>query len=156
MAGAVIHGAAVGTLIGAGVGVVAGGIIGGATTGWSAEGILIGMGIGFGGGALIGAIIGGAARAAQYAHAVSQWGSTATRTAQQNMVQHFNKHVIGEGHKYLGKNVIQYTRNAKNFFNANHSIMKLTKSGNYAIRALFNGYKAGGFFSKTGLIFSFF
>ena len=70
MAGAVIHGAAVGTLIGAGIGVVAGGIIGGATTNWSTEGILVGMGIGFGGGAIVGGSIG----AFQYTSAVSQWG----------------------------------------------------------------------------------
>ncbi len=156
MAGAVLHGAAVGALIGAGVGVVAGGVIGGAVSGWSAEGILIGMGIGFGAGALIGAVIGGATGAIQYTHAVSQWGSAGGRTAQENMIHHFNKHVVGDGHKYLGKNVIQYTRNAKTFFNANQGIMKLTSSGNYAIRALFEGMKAGGFFSKAGIIFSFF
>ena len=156
MAGAVIHGAAVGALIGAGVGIVAGGIIGGAVTDWSAEGILIGMGIGFGAGALIGAIIGGATGAIQYTHAVSQWGSTATRTAQENMVKHFNKHVIEEGHKQLGKNVIRYTRNAKKFFDANQSVMKLTKTGNYVIRATFAGQNAGGFFSEIGVIFSFF
>ncbi len=156
MAGAVLHGAAVGALIGAGVGVVAGGIIGGAVSDWSTEGILTGMAIGFGAGALIGAIAGGATGALQYSHAVSQWGSTATRTSQQNMISHFNKHVAGEGHKYLGKNVIQYTRNAKSFFNANQGVMQLTKTGNYAIRAIFEGYKAGGFFSKAGVIFSFF
>ncbi len=156
MAGAVLHGAAVGTLIGAGIGVVAGGIIGGAVSDWSAEGILIGMGIGFGGGALIGAIAGGATGAIQYSSAVSQWGATAKETAQQNMISHFNKHVVREGHKYLGKNVIQYTRSAKNFFNANQGLMRLTNSGNYVIRGLFEGYKAGGFFSKAGIIFSFF
>ncbi len=48
MAGAVIHGAAVETLIGAGVGVVGGAIVGGALTDWSVEGVLTGAGIGFG------------------------------------------------------------------------------------------------------------
>ncbi len=156
MAGAVLHGAAVGTLIGAGVGVVAGGIIGGAVSDWSTEGVLIGMGLGFGGGALIGAIAGGATGAIQYSSAVSQWGSAGGRTAQQNMIKHFEKHVIKDEHSYLGKNVIQYTRNAKTFFNTNHGIMKLTKSGNYVIRGIFEGYRAGGFFSETGIIFSFF
>ena len=55
--GAMLHGAAVGTLIGAGVGVAGGAIIGGAVTDWSAEGIIEGMKIGFGGGAIAGAII---------------------------------------------------------------------------------------------------
>ncbi|MDE6241815.1 MAG: hypothetical protein K2M08_05310 [Anaeroplasmataceae bacterium] len=156
MAGAVIHGAAIGTLIGAGIGVVAGGIIGGATTNWSAEGILVGMGIGFGGGAIIGAIAGGSVGAFQYTSAVSQWGSAGGRTAQENMIHHFNKHVIGDGHSYLGKNVIQYTKNASNFFKSNSALMKLTSSGNYVIRASFAGHSAGGFFDLAGIIFSFF
>ncbi len=156
MAGAVIHGAAVGTLIGAGIGVVAGGKIGGATTNWSTEGILVGMGIGFGGGAIIGAIAGGSIGAFQYTSAVSQWGSAGGRTAQQNMIHHFNKHVIGDGHSYLGKNVIQYPKNASNFFKNNSSLMKLTSSGNYVIRASFVGHSAGGFFDLAGIIFSFF
>ena len=105
MAGAVIHGAAVGTLIGAGVGVVAGGIIGGAATDWSAEGILIGMGIGFGGGAIIGAIAGGSVGAYQYASAVNSWYG-----GKEKMISHFMDHGKKEGYK----NVIQYTKSAKN------------------------------------------
>ncbi len=156
MAGAIIHGAAVGTLIGAGVGITAGGIIGGATSDWSKEGILTGMGIGFGGGAVIGAVIGGSVGALQYSSAVSQWGSTATRTSQQNMIHHFEKHVVNEGHKYLGRNVISYTKNARAFYNANTSLLKLTSSGNYMIRGMYTGYSVGGFFGGSGLIYSFF
>ncbi len=109
MAGAIIHGAAVGTLIGAGIGVAAGGIIGGATTNWSAEGILTGMGIGFGGGAIIGAVIGGSVGALQYTSAANSWAG-----GKDSMIDHFNRHVIEEKQPYLGKNVIQYTKNAKN------------------------------------------
>lgn len=156
MAGAIIHGAAVGTLIGAGIGITVGGIIGGATTDWSTEGILTGMGIGFGGGAVIGAVIGGSVGALQYAHAVSQWGSTAANTSQQQMIEHFGKHVVKEGHSYLGRNVIQYTRNARTFYNANTTLLKLTSSGNYVIRGIYAGYKVGGFFGGSGLIYSFF
>ena len=58
LAGAMLHGAAIGTLIGAGAGAVAGGIIGGIVSDWSAEGIVDGIMIGFGGGAIVGAIIG--------------------------------------------------------------------------------------------------
>ena len=43
MAGAAMHGAAVGTLIGAGIGAGLGAIIGGATSDWSVEGILGGQ-----------------------------------------------------------------------------------------------------------------
>ena len=156
MAGAVIHGAAVGTLIGAGIGTVVGGIVGGAVSDWSCERILIGMGIGLGAGAIIGAIAGGGVGAFQYTSAVSRWGAAGGRTAQQNMIHHFNKHVIKEGHNYLGQNVIQYTKNARDFFKINSSLKKLTNSGNYAIRATFAGHKVGGFYNATGIIFSFF
>jgi len=57
---------------------------------------------------------------------------------------------------YLGKNVLDYTNNAKQFFTSNQSIMKPTSSGNYAIRSVFAGHKCGGFFDKSGTIFSFF
>ena len=105
MAGAIIHGAAVGTLIGAGIGVAAGGIIGGATTNWSAEGILTGMGIGFGGGAIIGAVVGGSVGAIQYTSAANSWAS-----GKDSMISHFLDHGKKEGYK----NVIQYTKSAKN------------------------------------------
>ena len=105
LAGAVIHGAAVGTLIGAGVGAVAGGIIGGAVSGWTAEGILSGIGIGFGGGAIIGAVIGGSIGAIQYKFAANSWlhGKNA-------MIEHFSRHGKQMGYK----NVLQYTKAAKN------------------------------------------
>ena len=105
MAGAIIHGAAVGTLIGAGIGVTAGGIIGGAVSDWSAEGILIGMGIGLGGGAIVGAIAGGSIGAYQYTSAVHSWYG-----GKEKMISHFIDHGKKEGYK----NVIQYTKSAKN------------------------------------------
>ena len=45
VAGAILHGAAVGTLIGAGVGIVGGAIVWGTLTEWSVEGILTGSGM---------------------------------------------------------------------------------------------------------------
>ena len=66
LAGSMLHGAAIGTLIGAGVGVVGGAIVGGALTDWSVEGILTGIGIGFGGLAFLGAIIGATAGGIHY------------------------------------------------------------------------------------------
>ena len=156
VAGTIIRGAAIGTLIGAGVGVVTGGVVGGLVSDWSAEGILLGMGVGFGALAFAGAVIGGSIGAFQYASAVNHWGTAGGRTAQQNMIHHFNKHVIKEGHEYLGKNVVQYTRNARIFFKNNSALMKLTKTGNYSIRAAFLGHKVGGFYNASGLVFSFF
>ena len=72
------------------------------------------------------------------------------------MVSHFNKHVVQERHKYLGNNIVEYTKNAMKFFQSNQNLLKLTDSGNYVIRALFEGRKAGGFFNLIGKIFSFF
>ena len=160
LAGSIAVGAAKGALIGAAIGTAAG-IVGGvaysAVTGAEmSDGILQGFLMGFGIGAIVGAVVGGAVGGVQYANAVSQWGTAGGRTAEQNMIQHFKKHVINEGHKYLGKNVIQYTKNAKKFFTVNKSMMKLTKSGNYMIRALFAGHKVGGVFDAIGTIFSFF
>jgi len=138
------------------VGVAAGAIYSAATGADMGESILSGFLIGFGVGAIVGAVIGGAKAGFQIANAAKQWGATTPRSSFKNMTLHFNKHVIKEGHTFLGKNVIEYTKNAKQFFEMNSHMMKLTKSGNYVIRAMFNGYKAGGFFSITGLIFSFF
>ena len=136
MAGAVIHGAAVGTLIGAGVGVVAGGIIGGSVSNWSVDGILIGIGIGFGGGAIIGALIGGSIGALQYTSAANSWLG-----GKEKMISHFNKHGIDMGYK----NVIQYTKGAKNvikngtYIAQKNAYYSLYQSGKY----LFTGVGQG-------------
>ena len=85
-------------------------------------------------GAVSGAIAGGISSTIKVAQAVGNWGETAFKTPFQNMTSHFQKHVINEGHKYLGSNIINYTNNAKNFFDVNKEIMKLTSSGNFVIR----------------------
>ena len=144
MAGAVIHGAAVGTLIGAGVGVVGGAIVGGALTDWSVEGVLTGAGIGFGVLAIAGALIGGSVGAIQYMSAVNSWGQVVsngqTITPKENMIRHFNKHVVGEGHKYLGNNVINYTKNENKFKNT-ISAFKTLESGSLSARGVYLGNK---------------
>lgn len=147
MAGAVLHGAAVGTLIGAGIGVVAGGIIGGAVSDWSTEGILIGMGIGFGGGALIGAIAGGATGAIQYSSAANSWYG-----GSKSMVSHFKNHGVKMGYK----NPMQYTNGAKSVINGGRYI---SQSNAYAtsisgLKYSYVGVNQGGqlittFFTKT-------
>lgn len=107
-------------------------------------------------GSITGAISGAAGGAFKVGQAAKNWGSAGGRTPIQNMSSHYKKHVLKEGHTYLGKNVIDYTNNAKQFFTSNQSIMKPTSSGNYAIRSVFAGHKCGGFFDKSGTIFSFF
>ena len=144
MAGAVIHGAAVWTLIGAGVGIIGGAIVGGALTDWSVEGVLTGAGIGFGALAIVGALIGGSVGAIQYMSAVNSWGQVVsngqTITPKENMIRHFNKHVVGEGHKYLGNNVINYTKNANKFKNT-ISAFKTLQSGSLSARGVYLGNK---------------
>ena len=144
MAGAIIHGAAAGTLIGAGIGIVGGALVGGALSDWSTEGILIGMCIGFGSGAIVGAVAGGSVGAIQYTNAVNSWGQVVSNekiiTPKDNMIRHFNKHVVEEGHKYLGNNVINYTRNANKFKNT-ISVFKTLKSGSLSARGVYLGNK---------------
>ena len=77
-------------MIGAGVGVVAGGIIGGAVSDWSVEEILTGMGIGLGVGAIIGAIAGGAVGAFQYTSAANSWLG-----GKEKMIDHYLRHDAG-------------------------------------------------------------
>ena len=107
-------------------------------------------------GAGTGAVLGGVSSAIQVGQAASAWGEAGERNAYENMASHYSKHVLNEGHTYLGKNIIQYTNNPKSFYGMNQGIMRLTSSGNYAIRATFSGHNVGGFFSQAGKIFSFF
>ena len=144
MVGAALHGAAVGTLIGSGVGILAGAIVGGMLTDWSVEGILTGVGIGFGALAFMGALVGGATGIIQYANAVKSWGQVVSEgkiiTSKENMIRHFNKHVVKEGHTYLGINVIKYTKNA-NKFKSTISTFKTLESGSLSARGVFLGNK---------------
>jgi hypothetical protein len=52
------------------------------------------------------------------------------------MIRHFNKHVVKEGHTYLGNNVIKYTRNA-NKFKSTISTFKTLESGSLSARGVF-------------------
>ena len=111
LAGAVLHGAAIGTLIGAGVGLVAGGIIGGAVSGWSAEGILTGMGIGLGVGAIIGAIIGGVSGGIHYAWQQSVLSKASSFSSGGKTELHHIVEQCQQGKSGFAKELI---RNAKN------------------------------------------
>ncbi len=137
MAGAALHSAAIGTLIGAGVGIVGGAIVGGALTDWSVEGVLTGAGIGFGALAFAGALIGAAVGSIQYTSAANSWYG-----GKEEMIKHFNKHGVNMGYK----NVIQYTKGAKNvikngvYLAQKNAYSLLYQSGKY----LFTGVAQGG------------
>ena len=106
--------------------------------------VLTGAGIGFGSLAIAGALIGGSVGAIQYMSAVNSWGQVVsngqTITPKENMIRHFNKHVVGEGHKYLGNNVINYTKNANKFKNT-ISAFKTLESGSLSARGVYLGNK---------------
>jgi hypothetical protein len=77
-------------------------------------------------------------------NAVNSWGQVVsngqTITSKENMIRHFNKHVVGEGHQYLGNNVINYTRNANKFKNT-ISAFKTLESGSLSARGVYLGNK---------------
>ncbi len=159
IAAGVLKGAATGAAIGA-----VGGAIGGAVSHTLSTGSTKGAGqaavkgavTGAVTGAAGGAVLGGVSSAIQVGQAASAWGEAGGRTAYQNMAYHFDKHVINEGQTFLGKNIVQYTNNAKSFYGANQGLIQWTSSGNNVIRGMYAGQKAGGFFSQSGKILSFF
>ena len=122
MAGAVMHGAAVGTLIGASVGAGLGAVIGGATSDWSVEGILEGAMTGFGIGAFVGAIAGGSVEYFNYTpnqitgftkhginNAISKNGVGVSERAMLDTVKNPTKIVsqaLKTKFKYVGKNAV--------------------------------------------------
>lgn len=94
-------------------------------TGCSDEGIFTGMGIGFGAGAIIGALVGGTVGGIQYSSAAHSWLG-----GKEKMINHFLDHGRKEGYK----NVIQYTKSAKN----------IIKNGTYiAQKNMYLIHKAG-------------
>jgi len=155
----VAKGAAIGAVSGAVIGAASGAVSNRVKTGsWkdSGKAAINGAANGALSGAITGAVSGGISSTSQVLKAAQKWGATQTRSPIKNMNSHFRKHVLKEKHSYLGKDVIQFTENANNFFQANKGSMQLTSSGNYGIRGVMNGKKVGGFFSEAGQIFSFF
>ena len=100
--GAVI-GAATGAVIGAGTGAINHRR---QTGSWQGAGkaALEGGANGFMTGAITGGVTGAASNAIRVGRAASNWGSTAEKTSFQNMSSHYGKHVVEEGHTYLGNN----------------------------------------------------
>ena len=116
--------------------------------------------IGFGVGAFVGAIAGGSVGAIQYTNAVKSWGQVVKSngeiiTSKQNMIRHYSKHVVGEGHKYLGKNVIKYTKNA-NAFKRSATSFRILQSGSLSAKGIYMGNKVRVIFEAgSKLLLSF-
>ena len=154
--GSIAVGASYGILIGAGVGVSSGAIIGGVTTGtW--EGALVGAGIGLGAGAIIGGVIGGSVAGGRVMNASKSWSGTMSKgewiTPYKNMVRHYKKHVINPGRKGISKNLVKYTKDAKELWKSSGGVGKLLESGSIKIRMIKKGPQ--GIYDLVGKILSF-
>lgn len=68
------------------------------------------------------------------------------------MSDHFKKHVIDENKRKIGRNVVKYTNDASKYYKTNKAAMTAYKSGSVGLKTK----TGGGFFSKKGLIRSFF
>ncbi len=147
-----------GALKGAVIGAVSGALVNGTISGISAAiegdkfwtGFLDGAAHGFMSGAVIGGITGAISSGVQVYNASKLWANTGYKTAYRQMVDHYGKHVIGEGQKSIAKNIVNYSKQASQFFANNSSAGVALRSGVVKI------YGApGGIFNIDGLIRSF-
>jgi hypothetical protein len=85
--------------------------------------------------------------------AAKHWGAAGGRTPMQNMMHHFNKHIVGDGKLAVAKNPIKFTKDAVRLWKTSASSGKLMSSGAIKIK-LSSGM--GGFYTPNGKILSFF
>ena len=148
-------GAAIGMISGAAMGAATGAVRQRVSTGsWNGAGTaaLNGMGDGALSGAITGAITGAVGSALKVGRAARAWDSSSKGGPWTNMNDHYKRHVIQEGKKAMTKNVITYTDDAVALWNKCNGIGKLMDSGSLRLK----GLGVGGFYSKSGLIRSFF
>ena len=148
-------GAAIGMISGAAMGAATGAVRHRVSTGsWNGAGTaaLNGMGDGALSGAITGAITGAVGSALKVGRAARAWDSSSKGGPWTNMNDHYKRHVIQEGKKAMTKNVITYTDDAVALWNKCNGIGKLMDSGSLRLK----GLRVGGFYSKSGLIRSFF
>ena len=148
-------GAAIGMISGAAMGAATGAVRHRVSTGsWNGAGTaaLNGMGDGALSGAITGAITGAVGSALKVGRAARAWDSSSKGGPWTNMNDHYKRHVIQEGKKAMTKNVITYTDDAVALWNKCNGIGKLMDSGSLRLK----GLGVGGFYSKFGLIRSFF
>ena len=154
VAGFIVTGAFKGAVIGAVSGTLVSGTISGiisATSGDSfGDGFADGAAIGFMSGAIIGGVTGTISSSVQIANAAKSWASVGGKTAFKQMTEHYAKHVINEGQKFIAKNIVNYTKQAKMFFINNNASGYLLRQGVIKIAGA-----PGGIFDTNGLIRSF-
>ena len=154
VAGFILAGAFKGAAIGAVSGALVGGTVGGISSVINGEnfwsGFADGAAHGFMSGAIVGGITGAISSGVQVYNASKLWASTGNKTAYQQMVNHYTKHVVNEGQKHLAKNIVTYSKQAAQFFQHNASKGYMLRSGVVKISGT-----PGGIYNADGLIRSF-
>ena len=147
-----------GVLKGSVVGAVSGALVNGTISGISSaidgegfwSGFFDGAAHGFMSGAVIGGITGAISSGVQVYNASKLWANTGNKTAYKQMVEHYGKHVIREGQKSVAKNIVNYSKQASQFFTNNSSSGFALRQGVIKIAGA-----PGGIFNADGLIRSF-
>ncbi len=154
VAGFILSGALKGAVIGAVSSSLVEGVVDGIASAsdggdfWS--GFASGAAHGFMSGAIIGGITGAISSSVQVYNASKLWANTGNKTAYRQMVDHYGKHVIQEGQKSVAKNIVNYSKQASQFFINNSSSGQLIRQGVVKISGA-----PGGIFNTSGLIRSF-
>lgn len=154
VAGFILAGALKGAIVGAVSGALVNGTISGISSAVDGEGFWSGFfdgaANGFMSGAIIGGITGAISSGAQVYNASKLWANTGNKTAYKQMVEHYGKHVIREGQKSVAKNIVNYSKQASQFFANNSSSGFALRQGVIKIAGA-----PGGIFNADGLIRSF-
>jgi len=154
VAGFILAGALKGAVVGAVSGALIDGTISGVTSAINEEnfwtGFAEGAAHGFMSGAVIGGITGAISSSAQVYNASKLWANTGNKTAYKQMVEHYEKHVIREGQKSVAKNIVNYSKQASQFFVNNSSSGVTLRQGVIKIAGA-----PGGIYNINGLIRSF-
>ena len=147
--GGAITGAITGAIMSFGISVIQQGISNGYNNiNWGQVGIntLIGAASGFVSGAIFGAISG----TVKILNAAKSWAPSGGKSGLKQMSEHYTKHVIKEGQQGIVKNILNYTKQANQFFAQNSSSGFLLREGVIKIAGA-----PGGIFNTNGLIRSF-
>ena len=151
VAGFILAGALKGAVVGAVSGALVNGTISGISSAIDGEGFWSGFfdgaAHGFMSGAVIGGITGAISSGVQVYNASKLWANTGNKTAYKQMVEHYGKHVIREGQKSVAKNIVNYSKQASQFFVNNSSSGVVLRQGVIKIAGA-----PGGIFNVDGLI----
>ena len=154
VAGFIVAGALKGAVIGAVSGALVSGTIRGISSAIAGngfwDGFADGAADGFMSGAIIGAITGAISSSIQVHNASKLWANTGNKTAYDQMIEHYSRHVIDEGQKHAAKNIVSYTKQASEFYAKHSSMGRTLRPGVVKIDGA-----PGGIFNVDGVIRSF-